>query len=61
MPDTPEIPAPISLPTHVAGSGRLDRLVGTARGYADHAVSENTRRVFALSYRLRSLRLPEPA
>jgi len=38
-----------------------DTSVDTARGYADHAVSENTRRVFALSYRLRSLRLPEPA
>ena len=47
MPDTPEIPAQIALPAHVAGSGRLDRLVETARGYADHAVAENTRRAYA--------------
>jgi len=37
-PDTP-----IALPDHVAGSGSLDRLVETARGYAQQAVSENTR------------------
>ena len=47
MPDTPKIPAQIALPDHVAGSGRLDRLVDTARGYADHAVAENTRRAYA--------------
>ncbi|PHP26193.1 tyrosine-type recombinase/integrase [Limimaricola cinnabarinus] len=47
MPDTPEIPTQIALPDHVAGSGRLDRLVDTARGYADHAVAENTRRAYA--------------
>ncbi|WP_370162786.1 tyrosine-type recombinase/integrase [Limimaricola soesokkakensis] len=46
MPDTPRIPAQIALPTHVAGSGRLDRLVDTARGYADHAIAENTRRAY---------------
>jgi integrase len=37
-PDTP-----LALPDQIAGSGALDRLVDTARGYADHAVSENTR------------------
>ena len=47
MPDTPRIPAQIALPDHVAGSGNLDRLVDTARGYADHAVAENTRRAYA--------------
>ena len=47
MPDTPEIPVQIALPDHVAGSGRLDRLVDTARGYADLAVAENTRRAYA--------------
>ncbi len=47
MPDTPQIPAPIALPGHVAGSGRLDRLVDTARGYADHALAENTRKAYA--------------
>ena len=33
---------PIALPSHVAGSGALDRLVETARDYARRAVSENT-------------------
>jgi integrase len=47
MPNTPQIPAQIALPDHVAGSGRLDRLVDTARGYADHALAENTRRAYA--------------
>ena len=31
-----------ALPSHVAGSGALDRLVETAQGYARAAVSENT-------------------
>lgn len=43
MPHTPKNPAPIAPPEHVAGSGNLDRLVNTARGYADQAVAENTR------------------
>ncbi len=47
MPDTPDNPAQIALPDHVAGSGRLDRLVDTARDYADHAIAENTRRAYA--------------
>ncbi len=47
MPNPPAIPAQIALPDHVAGSGRLDRLVDTARGYADQAVAENTRRAYA--------------
>jgi integrase len=37
----------IALPSHVAGSGTLDRLVETARDYARHAVSENTLKAYA--------------
>ncbi|HEV8036914.1 tyrosine-type recombinase/integrase [Yoonia sp.] len=36
----------ISLPSHVAGSGSLDRLVDTARDYARAAASDNTRRAY---------------
>ncbi|PSK80556.1 site-specific recombinase XerD [Limimaricola soesokkakensis] len=46
MPHTPENPALIALPADVAGSGSLDRLLDTARGYADHAVAETTRRAY---------------
>ena len=38
---------PIALPSHVAGSGTLDRLVETARDYARQAVSENTLKAYA--------------
>jgi integrase len=37
----------ISLPSHVAGSGTLDRLVETARDYARQAASENTLKAYA--------------
>jgi integrase len=37
----------LSLPSHVAGSGILDRLVETARDYARAAVSENTLKAYA--------------
>jgi len=37
----------IALPSHVAGSGTLDRLVETARDYAKHAASENTLKAYA--------------
>ncbi|AUC56505.1 MULTISPECIES: tyrosine-type recombinase/integrase [Rhodobacterales] len=37
----------IALPSHVAGSGTLDRLVDTARDYARAAASENTLRAYA--------------
>ena len=37
----------IVLPSHVAGSGTLDRLVDTARDYARAAASDNTRRAYA--------------
>lgn len=37
----------IALPSHVAGSGMLDRLVETARDYARQAASENTLKAYA--------------
>ena len=37
----------IVLPSHVAGSGTLDRLVETARDYARQAASENTLKAYA--------------
>lgn len=36
----------IALPSHMAGSGTLDRLVDTARAYARAAASENTLRAY---------------
>ena len=36
----------IALPAHVAGSGRLDRLVETARDYARAAASDNTLKAY---------------
>lgn len=36
-----------ALPSHVAGSGTLDRLVKTARDYARQAASENTLKAYA--------------
>jgi integrase len=38
---------PLALPSHLAGSGALDRLVETARDYARQAASENTLRAYA--------------
>lgn len=37
----------LALPSHVAGSGTLDRLVDTARDYARAATSENTLKAYA--------------
>ncbi len=37
----------IALPAHIAGSGTLDRLVGTARDYARAAASDNTLKAYA--------------
>ena len=37
----------LALPSHIAGSGTLDRLVETARDYARAAVSENTLKAYA--------------
>lgn len=53
MTKSDEIPPPdatIALPDHVAGSGTLDRLVGTARAYAQAAISENTRKAYAADW-----------
>ena len=40
----------IALPSHVAGSGTLDRLVETARDYARAAASENTLKAYAMDW-----------
>ena len=40
----------IARPAHVAGSGGLDRLVGTARDYARAAASDNTLRAYAADW-----------
>jgi integrase len=40
----------IALPSHLAGSGTLDRLVETARDYARAAVSENTLAAYAADW-----------
>ncbi|MCA3446343.1 MAG: tyrosine-type recombinase/integrase [Rhodobacter sp.] len=37
----------LALPSHIAGSGALDRLVETARDYARAAASENTLKAYA--------------
>lgn len=37
----------LALPSHIAGSGTLDRLVETARDYARAAASENTLKAYA--------------
>lgn len=42
MIDTPKI----TLPSHVVGSGNLDRLVDTARGFAEASSSENTLKAY---------------
>jgi integrase len=42
----PDIGA-LTLPSHVSGSGNLDRLVETARDYARAAASENTLKAYA--------------
>lgn len=41
----------IALPSHVAGSGTLDRLVDTARGYAKASTAENTNKAYATDWR----------
>ncbi|TMV86590.1 integrase [Thioclava sp. BHET1] len=43
-------PSP-ALPAQLAGSGALDRLVDTARGYAENATAETTRRAYAADWR----------
>lgn len=41
----------ITLPTHVAGSGTLDRLIDTARDYAKASKAENTNKAYASDWK----------
>jgi len=41
----------IALPTHVVGSGILDRLVDTARDYAQASAAENTKKAYAADWK----------
>ncbi|GFE67258.1 tyrosine-type recombinase/integrase [Litoreibacter roseus] len=41
----------IALPSHVAGSGTLDRLVDTARDYAKASAAENTNKAYAADWK----------
>lgn len=43
--------ASIALPSHVAGSGNLDRLVGSARAYANAATAQNTNKAYAADWK----------
>lgn len=41
----------LTLPSHVAGSGTLDRLVDTARDYAKASTAENTNKAYAADWK----------
>jgi integrase len=41
----------IALPSHMAGSGTLDQLVGTARDYAKASTAENTNKAYAADWK----------
>lgn len=41
----------LALPSHVAGSGTLDRLIETARDYAKASTAENTNRAYAADWK----------
>tara|TARA_B100002049_G_scaffold235021_1_gene218526 strand:+ start:349 stop:1443 length:1095 start_codon:yes stop_codon:yes gene_type:complete len=43
--------AALALPSHVAGSGTLDRLIDTARGYAKISIAENTSRAYGADWK----------
>ena len=43
--------ASIALPSHVAGSGTLDRLVDTARDYAKASTAENTNKAYTADWK----------
>ena len=43
--------ASIALPAHVAGSGSLDRLIDTARGYAEASTAGNTNKAYAADWK----------
>ncbi|MCG3269568.1 tyrosine-type recombinase/integrase [Yoonia sp. I 8.24] len=47
----PEKSDGIALPSHVAGSGMLDRLVDTARDYAKASTAENTNKAYAADWK----------
>ena len=42
---------PIALPSHVAGSGTLDRLIDTARDYAEASTAGNTNKAYAADWK----------
>lgn len=44
-------PDKIALPSHVVGSGALDRLVDTARDYVKAATAENTNKAYAADWK----------
>ncbi|WP_454275837.1 tyrosine-type recombinase/integrase [Roseovarius sp. MBR-154] len=44
-------PEPVTLPAHVVGSGTLDRLVDTARGYAEASAAANTNKAYAADWK----------
>ncbi len=43
--------ASITLPAHVAGSGALDRLIDTARDYAEASTAENTNKAYGADWK----------
>ncbi len=43
--------ASIALPAHVAGSGALDRLIDTARDYAEASTAENTNKAYSADWK----------
>ncbi|MGR3598828.1 MAG: integrase, partial [Heliomarina sp.] len=43
--------ASIALPANVAGSGALDRLIDTARGYAEASTAGNTNKAYAADWK----------
>lgn len=47
----PSADATITLPSHVAGSGTLDRLVDTARDYARASTAKNTNRAYTTDWK----------
>ena len=52
--------ASIALPSHVAGSGTLDRLVDTARDYAKASTAENTNKAYTADWKHFTRLVPPP-
>ena len=48
---TPRDRASIALPAHVVGSGALDRLIDTARDYAEASTAENTNKAYSADWK----------